>query len=171
MPIDKEKSSAYLQYKRNMNNITYSRITETTGIPNATLSAYFNGSVKSPNKETFDRLMLAVGGSWAEYDAWAPEVNTQTEEMDGMKLQEIIEQFRQAYETNTARMEIAYNTSIAKLEAAHEKEITRRDKADTAHRIEKYVLFLLLVCFAAYALFAFTHYDLPDPTSGLTSLF
>lgn len=68
-------------------------------------------------------------------------------------------------------MEALHAASIGRLEAAHEKEIARRDKADVAHRIEKYVLFVLLVCFAAYALFAFTHYDLPDPTSGLTSLF
>lgn len=175
MPINKEKSSAYLRHKRSENNLTYSKITELSGVPNATMSAYFNGAVKAPAKETFERLMLAVGGSWAEYDAFAPEEKAPEESIreddESMNLTPVI----QALDASAVRLEAAYNSAIERITKAHNEEIDRMqaryDKTETAHRIEKYVLFVLLVCFATYALFAFTHYDLPDPTSGITSIF
>ena len=170
MPINKEKSAAYLRYRRSLGGVTYAEVTSKTGVPGSTLSAYFNANVQSPNREIFERLMLAVGGSWEEYDAWEPEVRADVNEIktkdvtEDVKLLEVIESIKQSFEANAVRMESAYNASIAKLEASHAK-------AERTHRIEKYVLFFLLVTVAVYAVFAFTHYDLKDPTTGLTSLF
>ena len=169
MPINKEKAAAYLRYRRSVGNITYARITEESGVPGSTLSAYFNGNVQSPNREIFSRLIEAVGGSWEEYDAWQPEDKAapSTNEKDvsnDMHLREIIESLQQSFEKNAVRLETTYNASVARLEAANAK-------AERTHRIEKYVLFVLLVAVSAYAVFAFTHYDLADPTTGLTSLF
>ncbi len=165
MPINKEKSSAYLKYRRGISNITYSKITEITGVPGATLSAYFNGTVQSPNTETFSRLISAVGGSWEEYDAWQPEgvpaVDTNTKDVtDDVKVHQLIESLR-----------LSYEDSITRMEKTHEKMLGAYARANNIQRTEKYILFFLLLAVSIYAVFAFTHYDLADPTSGLTSLF
>lgn len=170
MPIDKEKAAAYLRYRRTIGNITYARVTELSGVPGSTLSAYFNGNVQSPNQEIFSRLVGAVGGSWEEYDSWQPDgapdpVRTSAKDVtDDMQIREIIESLQQSFEKNAMRLEATYNASVARLEAAH-------TRAERGHRAEKYVLFALLVLVSVYAVFAFTHYDLADPTTGLTGLF
>ena len=165
MPINKEKSSAYLRYRRSISNITYSKITETTGVPGATLSAYFNGTVQSPNNETFSRLIAAVGGSWEEYDAWQPDgapsaPNTKEKEVeDDVKTHQLIEALRQSYADH-----------IARIEKANDAMIAAYVRANNIQRLEKYILFVLLCAVSVYAVFAFTHYDLADPSGGLTGL-
>ena len=179
MLVNKEKSSAYLKYKRSQSGITYAKITELSGVPGATLSAYFNGTVQSPGADTFARLMAAVGGSWEEYDAWQPEgaqdLNNAKDGNSEMKLLEIVESLRQAYEANAVRLEASYNASVAQLKKSHDEAIARSEETHAkvlrTHKMEKYVLFALLIAVSVYAVFAFTHYDLPDPTSGVTSLF
>lgn len=161
MPISKEKSSAYLRYRKEQSLKTYSKINQETGVPMATISAYFNGTVQSPNVDTFLSLAACVGGSWEDYDAWQPDPAPikQQEDSPGMNVSEIVAHIRQTYADSAARTEAAYQAAIA---ASH--------KVARIQRIEKYVLFVMLIAVSVYAVFAFTHYDLPDPTSGLTSL-
>lgn len=164
MPIDNVKSSAYLRYRKEQSYKSYSKITAETGVPSTTLSAYFNGTVKSPNVDTFESLMSCVGGSWEEYDAWTipltdlPPKNT-PEGVPDMNVSEIIAHIRQTYSDAAEEQREAYTAALA-----------ANDKAARVQRIEKYVLFFLLVAVSIYAIFAFTHYDLPDPSSGITSL-
>lgn len=167
--IDPKKGSAYLRHKRSITGMTYAAVMDISSVPNATISAYFNGTPKSFKPETFESLVLAVGGTMEEYERWSPPA--QESEENDMKIQEILDTVQRAFDACTAHMETAYNGTIAAMEKAHATEINRMQKEHGRDRIEKYVLFGVLLLVAAYAVFAFTHYDLPDPTSGVTSLF
>lgn len=152
MPINKEKGAAYLRYRRTLCNITYARITDETKIPSATLSAYFNGTVQSPNKETYEKLMAAVGGSWEEYDDWSPESANETPKtaaLDPDMIERIISPMRQSFDAASARADQAHAAEIKRIETAHERELERIQSenaaAHRAQKIEKYVLFALLV--------------------------
>ena len=158
MPVDKEKSSSYLRYRKSLSETTYSKIKELSMVPEATMSAYFNGSIKNPSKETFEKLMLAVGGSWGEYDEWSPDVKA---EMHMPHQDADMEQMRKSFEASAMRMEAAFNASLARMEASHDKEVERMEKRYNdiilTQRIEKYLLIALVIAFASYAIFAFTH--------------
>ena len=127
-------------------------------VPEATMSAYFNGSIKNPSRETFEKLMLAVGGSWDEYDDWAPDVKA---DMPIARQDLDLEQLRKSFEASAMRMEAAFNASLARMESSHDKEIERMEKRYNdiiwVQRIEKYLLVALVIAFASYAIFAFTH--------------
>lgn len=154
MPVDKEKSSSYLRYLKNLNEVTYSKITDLTGIPNATMSSYFNGTVKTPNRDTFEKLMTAVGGTWDEYDNWTPDV---TADMSKTRDNMNIEQIQKAFESSALRMEAAFNASLARMEASHDKEIERMEKSHAATvwalRAEKYTLLAVVGLLGFYAIF------------------
>lgn len=158
MPVDKEKSSSYLRYLKNLNDVTYAKITDQSGVPNATMSAYFNGTVKTPNRDTFEKLMAACGGSWDEYDNWTPDVKA---DMPPPKSDATIEQIQKAFESSAMRMEAAFNASLARMEASHDKEITRMEKSHAATvwalRIEKYILLVVVAVLGFYAIFQFSH--------------
>ena len=158
MPVDKEKSSSYLRYRKNLSETTYAKITELSGVPNATMSAYFSGSVKNPSRETFEKLMTAVGGSWDEYDVWTPDVQA---DMPPPKSDTSIEQIQKAFESSAMRMEAAFNASLARMEAAHDKEIARMEKNHAALvwalRIEKYILLAVITAIGLYAIFKLSH--------------
>lgn len=158
MPIDKEKSSSYLRYLKSLNEVTYAKITEQSGIPNTTMSAYFNGTVKTPNRDTFEKLMEACGGSWDEYDNWVPDVKA---DMPLPKSDTSIEQVQKAFESSAMRMEAAFNASLARMESAHDKEITRMEKDHAALvwalRLEKYILLAVIAAIGLYAIFQLSH--------------
>lgn len=160
MPINKEKGAAYLRYRRSIANLTYSTITGATQIPQTTLSAYFNGTVQSPNKETFENLMTAVGGSWEEYDAWSPESagdSPKAVALDPDTIEHIIAPVRQSLEAALAHAEREHDAEVQRIEAAHEREIARirSEAADAfrAQKIEKYALFALLIAAIVVILF------------------
>ena len=159
MPIDKEKSSSYLRYLKNLNEVTYAKITDLSGIPNATMSAYFNGTVKNPSRDTFEKIMNAVGGTWDEYDNWVPDVVADMPPPP--KGDASIEQAYKAFESSAMRMEAAFNASLARMEAAHDKEITRMEKDHAATvwalRIEKYIMVGIVVVLGFYAISQFSH--------------
>lgn len=170
MPIDKEKSSSYLRYLRNLNEVTYSKITDQTGIPTTTISTYLNGAVKTPNRDTFEKLMIACGGSWDEFDAWTPDV--QADLKMPPKSDTSIEQIQKAFESSAMRMEAAFNASLARMESAHDKEIDRMKSAHNEEiarmekdhaalvwvlRFEKYLLLAVICVLVAYAIFSLTH--------------
>ena len=117
-------------------------------VPEATMSAYFAGSVKNPSRETFEKLMLAVGGSWDEYDEWTPDAIPTAPSPH--RSDPHIEQMQKAFES-----------ALNHLEASHTKEVERIEKRYNeilwVHRIEKYTLIALVIIFASYAIFAFTH--------------
>ena len=114
-----------------------------------------------------------------DFDQWepavmAPDVQTLKEDED-MKLSEIIESLRQAFNSATLHMESAYNKAFEQIREQSAREIdnirTDYSKEIRKQRIEKYILFALLIIFTSYTVFAFVRYDLRDPTSGLTSVF
>ena len=158
MPVDKEKSSSYLRYLKSLNEVTYAKITEVSSVPTATMSAYFNGTVKNPNRETFEKLMTAVGGTWDEYDGWTPDVKA---DLPIPKNDANVEQIQKAFESSAMRMEAAFNASLARMESAHDKEITRMEKSHAATvwalRIEKYILLAVVAVLGFYAIFQFSH--------------
>ena len=153
MPINKEKGAAYLRYRRALANATYAKINEETKIPTATLSAYFNGTVQSPNKETYEKLMAAVGGSWEEYDDWSPESAAEPAKvaavLDPEVIERIVASLRQSFDAVSGHGVQAHAAEIKRIEAAHERELERIQSenaaAHRAQKIEKYVLFALLV--------------------------
>lgn len=154
MPVDKEKSSSYLRYLKSLNEVTYAKITEVSSVPTATMSAYFNGTVKNPSRETFEKLMIAVGGTWDEYDSWTPDVKA---DLPIPKNDTNVEQIQKAFESSAMRMEAAFNASLARMETAHNNEIARMEKnhASTvwALRIEKYIMIGVVVVLGLYAIF------------------
>ena len=153
MPVNKEKGAAYLRYRRALANATYKKITDETNVPSATLSAYFNGTVQSPNRETFELLMLAVGGSWEEYDSWTPESGStepaRSAALDPDAVERILAPLRQTMEAAAVRADQAHAEEIRRIEAEHERELARIQResaiAFAAQKAEKYVLFALLV--------------------------
>lgn len=170
MPIDKGKSSSYLRYLKELNEVTYAKITEMTGVPSTTISTYLNGSVKTPNRDTFEKLMIACGGGWDEYDNWTPDV--QADLNMPPKGDNNIEQIQKAFEASALRMEAAFNASLARMESAHDKEVDRmksahneeitrmeKDHAATVWvlRFEKYLLLAVICVLGAYAIFSLTH--------------
>ena len=159
MPIDKEKSSSYLRYLKSLNEVTYAKITEMTGVPNTTISTYLNGSVKTPNRDTFEKLMVACGGGWDEYDNWTPDV--QADLKMPPKSDTSIEQIQKAFESSAMRMEAAFNASLSRMESAHDKEITRMEKDHAATvwalRFEKYLLLAVIFALGLYSIFSLTH--------------
>jgi transcriptional regulator with XRE-family HTH domain len=159
MPIDKEKSSSYLRYLKSLNEVTYAKITELTGVPNTTISTYLNGSVKTPNRDTFEKLMIACGGGWDEYDNWTPDV--QADLKMPPKSDTSIEQIQKAFESSAMRMEAAFNASLARMESAHDKEIARMEHQHAATvwalRLEKYLLLAVICVIGFYAIFQFSH--------------
>ena len=158
MPIDKEKSSSYLRYLKSLNEVTYAKITELTGVPNTTISTYLNGSVKTPNRDTFEKLMIACGGGWDEYDNWTPDV--QADLKMPPKSDTSIEQIQKAFESSAMRMEAAFNASLARMESAHDKEIARMEHQHAATvwalRLEKYLLLAVICVMCGYAIFQFS---------------
>lgn len=158
MPIDKEKSSSYLRYLKSLNEVTYSKITEQSGIPNATLSSYFNGTVKNPSRDIFEKLMSAVGGTWDEYDNWTPDVSA---DMRQTRNDTNVEQIQKAFESSALRMEAAFNASLARMESSHDKEIARMEKNHAATvwalRVEKYILLAVVAALGFCAIFQFSH--------------
>lgn len=158
MPVDKEKSSSYLRYLKSLNEVTYAKVTDLTGIPNATMSAYFNGTVKNPSRDIFEKIMTAVGGTWDEYDNWTPDVKA---DMAAPKSDASIEQIQKAFESSAMRMEAAFNASLARMEAAHDKEVNRMEKSHAATvwalRVEKYILLAVVAVLGFYAIFQFSH--------------
>lgn len=159
MPIDKEKSSSYLRYLKSLNEVTYAKITEMTGVPSTTISTYLNGSVKTPNRDTFEKLMVACGGGWDEYDNWTPDV--QADLKMPPKSDTSIEQIQKAFESSAMRMEAAFNASLSRMESAHDKEITRMEKDHAATvwalRFEKYLLLAVIFALGLYSIFSLTH--------------
>ena len=159
MPIDKEKSSSYLRYLKSLNEVTYAKITEMTGVPNTTISTYLNGSVKTPNRDTFEKLMIACGGGWDEYDNWTPDV--QADLKMPPKSDTSIEQIQKAFESSAMRMEAAFNASLSRMETSHDKEIERLEKRYNeilwTQRVEKYILIGMVLLLAGYAIFSFSH--------------
>ena len=159
MPIDKEKSSSYLRYLKSLNEVTYAKITELTGGPNTTISTYLNGSVKTPNRDTFEKLMIACGGGWDEYDNWTPDV--QADLKMPPKSDTSIEQIQKAFESSAMRMEAAFNASLARMESSHDKEIARMEHQPAATvwalRLEKYLLLVVICVIGFYAIFQFSH--------------
>lgn len=159
MPIDKEKSSSYLRYLKSLNEVTYAKITEMTGVPSTTISTYLNGSVKTPNRDTFEKLMVACGGGWDEYDNWTPDV--QADLKMPSKSDTSIEQIQKAFESSAMRMEAAFNASLSRMESAHDKEITRMEKDHAATvwalRFEKYLLLAVIFALGLYSIFSLTH--------------
>lgn len=159
MPIDKEKSSSYLRYLKSLNEVTYAKITELTGVPNTTISTYLNGSVKTPNRDTFEKLMIACGGGWDEYDNWTPDV--QADLKMPPKSDTSIEQIQKAFESSAMRMEAAFNASLARMESSHDKEIARMEHQHAATvwalRLEKYLLLVVICVIGFYAIFQFSH--------------
>ena len=159
MPIDKEKSSSYLRYLKSLNEVTYAKITELTGVPNTTISTYLNGSVKTPNRDTFEKLMIACGGGWDEYDNWTPDV--QADLKMPPKSDASIEQIQKAFESSAMRMEAAFNASLARMESSHDKEIARMEHQHAATvwalRLEKYLLLVVICVIGFYAIFQFSH--------------
>ena len=157
MPIDKEKSSSYIRYLKSLNEVTYSIITEMTGIPNTTLSSYFNGTVKNPSRDIFEKIMGAVGGTWDEYDNWTPDVSA---DIIKTRNDTNVEQIQKAFESSAMRMEAAFNASLARMEAAHDKEVTRMEKSHAATvwalRAEKCVLLAVIAILGFYAIFQFS---------------
>lgn len=137
MPINKEKGAAYLRYRRALVNITYAKITDETSIPTATLSNYFNGTVQNPNKETYEKLMACVGGTWEEYDDWKPETNDSSNSkplgLDIESVARILSDIRSSYDTMYERAEKAHAAQVAQLE-----------KDVRAHRLEKWIFVVLL---------------------------
>lgn len=159
MPIDKEKSSSYLRYLKSLNEVTYAKITEMTGVPSTTISTYLNGSVKTPNRDTFEKLMVACGGGWDEYDNWTPDV--QADLKMPPKSDTSIEQIQKAFESSAMRMEAAFNASLSRMESAHDKEIARMEKDHAATvwalRFEKYLLLAVIFALGLYSIFSLTH--------------
>ena len=159
MPIDKEKSSSYLRYLKSLNEVTYAKITELTGVPNTTISTYLNGSVKTPNRDTFEKLMIACGGGWDEYDNWTPDV--QADLKMPPKSDTSIEQIQKAFESSAMRMEAAFNASLARMESSHDKEIARMEHQHAATvwalRLEKYLLLVVVCVIGFYVIFQFSH--------------
>lgn len=168
--IDSVKSSAYLRHKRSITGITYAMIQDVSGVPGATMSSYFNGTVKTPKPETFEALVRAVGGTMAEYELWSQQAEPSENGGYSMTIQEITDTMQRAFNVCTLHMETAFNTTLATIKSAHDAEIRHMQNESRRDRHEKYALFVILLIVAAYAIFAFTHYDLKDPTSGLTSL-
>ena len=160
MPINKEKGAAYLRYRRALANATYAKINDETKIPSATLSAYFNGTVQSPNKETYEKLMAAVGGSWEEYDDWSPESAAESPKaaaLDSDMIERIVAPMHQSFDAASARADQAHAAEIRRIEAAHERELERIQSESAAalraQKIEKYILFSLLVVALAALIF------------------
>lgn len=158
MPVDKEKSSSYLRYRKSLSETTYSKIKEVSMVPEATMSAYFNGTVKNPSRETFEKLMNAVGGSWDEYDEWTPDVKA---DLTIPKNDPNIEHMQKAFESSAMRMEAAFNASLSRMETSHDKEIERLEKRYNeilwTQRVEKYILIGMVLLLAGYAIFSFSH--------------
>lgn len=177
--MDAKKASAYLRYKKNAMSMTFRQIEETSGVSDSTAQAYFAGTVKTMKPDTFIALAASMGGSMEDFDQWepavmAPDVQTLKEDED-MKLSEIIESLRQAFNSATLHMESAYNKAFEQIKEQSAREIdnirTDYAKEIRKQRIEKYILFALLIIFTSYTVFTFVRYDLRDPSSGLTSLF
>ena len=177
--MDAKKASAYLRYRKNAMSMTFRQIEETSGVSDSTAQAYFAGTVKTMKPDTFLALAASMGGSMEDFDQWepavmAPDVQTLKEDED-MKLSEIIESLRQAFNSATLHMESAYNKAFEQIKEQSTREIdnirTDYAKEIRKQRIEKYILFALLIIFTSYTVFAFVRYDLRDQSSGLTSLF
>ena len=151
MPVDKEKSSSYLRYRKNLSEVTYSKIKEVSGVPETTMSSYFSGAVKTPSRETFEKLMLAVGGSWDEYDEWAPDVKA---DLNMPKSDASIEQIQKAFESSAMRMEAAFNASLTRMDTAHTQEIQRLERQHAGIvwvlRVEKYAMLILAALTVLY---------------------
>lgn len=178
MSVDTKKAAAYLRYLKNRGALTYRQIEETSGVSDSTAQAYFAGRVQTMRQETFQALVSAMGGSMEEFDLWQPAVvaePAEVKESEEMYMKEIIDALREAFNSATLHMESTYNKSFEQLKQQHQREVERLQKdysrAVFRQRNEKYVLFLILICVAVYAVFAFLHYDLADPSSGLTSIF
>ena len=112
-----------------------------------------------------------------DFNAWQPAVVAEPAEAkeSDATMKEIIDALHDAFNSATLHMESTYNKSFEQLRQQHQREVDRIQKdysrAVSRQRNEKYVLFLILICVAVYAVFAFLHYDLADPSSGLTSIF
>lgn len=177
MSVDTKKAAAYLRYLKNSAALTYRQIEETSGVADSTAQAYFAGRVQTMRQETFRELVSAMGGSMEDFDAWQPAVVAEPAEAkeSDATMKEIIDALHDAFNSATLHMESTYNKSFEQLRQQHQREVDRIQKdysrAVFRQRNEKYVLFLILVCVAVYAIFAFLHYDLADPSSGLTSIF
>lgn len=174
-----KKAAAYLRYLKNRGALTYRQIEETSGVSDSTAQAYFSGRVQTMRQETFQALVSAMGGSMEEFELWQPAVVAEPAEVkeseDMMQMKEIIDALREAFNSATLHMESTYNKSFEQLKQQHQREVDRiqqdYSRAVFRQRNEKYVLFIILICVAVYAVFAFLHYDLSDPSSGLTSIF
>lgn len=174
-----KKAAAYLRYLKNRGALTYRQIEETSGVSDSTAQAYFAGRVQTMRQETFQALVSAMGGNMEEFELWQPAVVAEPSEVkegeDMMQMKEIIDALREAFNSATLHMESTYNKSFDQLKQQHQHEVERLQqdysRAVFRQRNEKYVLFLILICVAVYAVFAFLHYDLADPSSGLTSIF
>ena len=174
-----KKAAAYLRYLKNRGALTYRQIEETSGVSDSTAQAYFSGRVQTMRQETFQALVSARGGSMEEFELWQPAVVAEPAEVkeseDMMQMKEIIDALREAFNSATLHMESTYNKSFEQLKQQHQREVDRiqqdYSRAVFRQRNEKYVLFIILICVAVYAVFAFLHYDLSDPSSGLTSIF
>lgn len=178
MSVDTKKAAAYLRYLKNRGALTYRQIEETSGVSDSTAQAYFAGRVQTMRQETFQALVSAMGGSMEEFELWQPAVvaePSEVKESEDMNMKEIIDALREAFNSATLHMESTYNKSFEQLKQQHQREVDRLQqdysRAVFRQRNEKYVLFLILICVAVYAVFAFLHYDLADPSSGLTSIF
>ena len=177
--MDAKKASAYLRYRKNAMSMTFRQIEETSGVSDSTAQAYFAGTVKTMKTDTFLALAASMGGSMEDFDQWEPAVmatDVQTlKEDEDMKLSEIIESLRQAFNSATLHMESAYNKAFEQIREQSAREIdnirTDYSKEIRKQRIEKYILFALLIIFTSYTVFAFVRYDMRDPSSGLTSVF
>lgn len=177
MSVDTKKAAAYLRYLKNSAALTYRQIEETSGVADSTAQAYFAGRVQTMRQETFQELVSAMGGSMEDFDDWQPAVVAEPAEAkeSDATMKEIIDALHDAFNSATLHMESTYNKSFEQLRQQHQREVDRiqqdYSRAVFRQRNEKYVLFLILVCVAVYAVFAFLHYDLADPSSGLTSIF
>lgn len=161
MPVQPDE---YLRSLKEATGLSLDRIVDRSGVPRTTIANYLAGTVKSPSRDTLRALVESMGGSMSVLDA--PEESTPERNDDDLLAAEVLD-----------RLQTSFSMSLEQLRLSSAATIADKNEQLAHERREKRTLFLLLVIIFvlligvfAYAVYAYTHFDVLFPDKGLSAI-
>ena len=155
--MDAQKIAARLRIFYGKSKLTLDQLAEVSGVGRSTAHNYLNGRTERPSDDTLSRLVTAMG--YTMEDLYREDPLPDEPSADSGKLTDRLKEI--GADVSRLAFESQMQVEMFAAALANAKEETRKQ------RIEKYVIFAVLVVVTAYAIYCFVNFDLHDPTKGI----